>query len=188
MGIVGAVLVAVWAKRLVIETSKVLLDREMDHPLVAEIREVVESGPEAGDTRIADLHVWRVGKGNFACALTVVTHDGQLTPDGCGPNSPSTRRSSTRRSRSTAAPATSRGNPPPSLPAQHDAARHDLLVLQRFFGGRNRHHINQLLTRPNNSRRHVERGGVPEMGPYLFRQPGQAIHEQQRLVEQGGLV
>ena len=80
MGIVGAVLVAVWAKGLVIETSKVLLDREMDHPLVAEIREVVESGPAAGDTRIADLHVWRVGKGNFACALTVVTHDRQLTP------------------------------------------------------------------------------------------------------------
>ena len=80
MGIVGAVLVAIWAKRLVIETSKVLLDREMDHPLVAEIREVVESGPAAGDTRIADLHVWRVGKGNFACALTVVTHDRQLTP------------------------------------------------------------------------------------------------------------
>jgi len=81
MGIVGAVLVAIWAKGLLIETSKVLLDREMDHPLVAEIREVVESGPAAGDTRIADLHVWRVGKGNFACALTVVTHDRQLTPD-----------------------------------------------------------------------------------------------------------
>ena len=80
MGIVGAVLVAIWAKGLLIETSKVLLDREMDHPLVAEIREVVESGPAAGDTRIADLHVWRVGKGNFACALTVVTHDRQLTP------------------------------------------------------------------------------------------------------------
>jgi cation diffusion facilitator family transporter len=80
MGIVGAVLVAIWAKGLVIATSKVLLDREMDHPLVAEIREVVESGPEAGETRITDLHVWRVGKGNFACALTVVTHDRQLTP------------------------------------------------------------------------------------------------------------
>jgi cation diffusion facilitator family transporter len=80
MGIVGAVLVAIWAKGLVIATSKVLLDREMDHPLVAEIREVVESGPAAGDTRIADLHVWRVGKGNFACALTVVTHDQKLTP------------------------------------------------------------------------------------------------------------
>lgn len=29
---------------------------------------------------IADLHVWRVGKSSFACALTVVTHDPTLTP------------------------------------------------------------------------------------------------------------
>ncbi|MFA5083613.1 MAG: CDF family Co(II)/Ni(II) efflux transporter DmeF, partial [Hydrogenophilaceae bacterium] len=37
MGIVGAVLVATWAKNLLTETGKVLLDREMDHPVVAEI-------------------------------------------------------------------------------------------------------------------------------------------------------
>ena len=29
---------------------------------------------------IADLHVWRVGKGTYSCALSLVTHDGQLTP------------------------------------------------------------------------------------------------------------
>ncbi|MBI5039727.1 MAG: CDF family Co(II)/Ni(II) efflux transporter DmeF [Gammaproteobacteria bacterium] len=46
MGIVGATLVAVWAKGLLIDTGKVLLDREMDHPVVAEIREVVETGPD----------------------------------------------------------------------------------------------------------------------------------------------
>ena len=81
MGIVGAVLVAVWAKNLLAQTGKVLLDREMDHPVIAEIREVVESGHEAGDTRLTDLHVWRVGKQSYACALTVVTHDVSLTPD-----------------------------------------------------------------------------------------------------------
>jgi len=81
MGIVGAVLVAVWARGLLAETSKVLLDREMDDPVVAEIREVVETGPGEGDTRIADLHVWRVGKEAYACAIVVVTHDGALTPD-----------------------------------------------------------------------------------------------------------
>lgn len=79
MGIVGAALVAVWAKNLLAETGKVLLDREMDHPVVAEIREVVETGPEQGDTRISDLHVWRVGKGAYACALVVVTGDCALT-------------------------------------------------------------------------------------------------------------
>jgi cation diffusion facilitator family transporter len=79
MGIVGATLVAIWAKNLITETGKVLLDREMDHPVVAEIREVVESGPETGDTRIADLHVWRVGKSTYSCSLSVVTHDATLT-------------------------------------------------------------------------------------------------------------
>lgn len=81
MGIVGAVLVAVWAKGLITDTGKVLLDREMDHPVVDEIREAVETGPEAGDTRVTDLHVWRVGKQVYACALTVTTHDAQLTAD-----------------------------------------------------------------------------------------------------------
>jgi cation diffusion facilitator family transporter len=79
MGIVGAVLVAIWAKNLIVETGKVLLDREMDHPIVDEIREAVETGPEGGDTKIADLHVWRVGKGKYSCALSVVTHDANLT-------------------------------------------------------------------------------------------------------------
>jgi len=81
MGIVGAILVAVWAKGLLIETGKVLLDREMDHPVVDEIREVIETGSEAGDTRVIDLHVWRVGKQVYSCALSVVTHDTSLTPE-----------------------------------------------------------------------------------------------------------
>jgi cation diffusion facilitator family transporter len=75
MGIVGAVLVAVWAKGLIVDTGRILLDREMDHPVVEEIREVVESGVDAGETRITDLHVWRVGKNLYSCALAVVTHD-----------------------------------------------------------------------------------------------------------------
>lgn len=80
MGIIGAVLVATWAKGLIVETSKVLLDREMDHPVAAEIREVIEAETDSGDTRLVDLHVWRVGKNLFSCALTLVTHDAALTP------------------------------------------------------------------------------------------------------------
>jgi cation diffusion facilitator family transporter len=81
MGIVGAVLVSVWAKNLIKETGKVLLDREMDHPVVEEIREAVESTKDAGETRISDLHVWRVGKRAYSCALSVVTHDASLTAE-----------------------------------------------------------------------------------------------------------
>ena len=78
MGIVGAVLVALWAKGLITDTGKVLIDREMDHPVVAEVREVIEG---AGDTHLADLHVWRVGEAAYACAMTVVTRDPALTAD-----------------------------------------------------------------------------------------------------------
>ena len=81
MGLVGAVLVAVWAKGLIVDTGKVLLDREMDHPVVDEIREVVEAGADQGGTRITDLHVWRVGRAVYSCAITLVTHDLKLTPD-----------------------------------------------------------------------------------------------------------
>ena len=80
VGLVGAVVVALWAKGLIADTSKVLLDREMDHPVVDEIRKAIEEGGRASDTRISDLHVWRVGKATYSCAVSVVTHDAQLTP------------------------------------------------------------------------------------------------------------
>lgn len=80
MGIVGAVLVAVWAKNLIRDTGKVLLDREMDAPVVEEIREVVEA--EGNDAKVVDLHVWRVGQHAYACALSVVTGNRSLSASG----------------------------------------------------------------------------------------------------------
>jgi cation diffusion facilitator family transporter len=81
MGLVGALLVAVWAKNLLKDTSRVLLDREMDHPVVDEIREAVESNSGSGQTRISDLHVWRVGRASYSCAISLVTLDPTLTTD-----------------------------------------------------------------------------------------------------------
>jgi cation diffusion facilitator family transporter len=80
MGLVGAVLVAVWAKGLLMETGKVLLDREMDHPVVDEIREVIELLDQPDETTITDLHVWRVGKEAYACAVSILTRSSTLTP------------------------------------------------------------------------------------------------------------
>lgn len=81
MGIVGAGLIVVWARGLTIETGKVLLDREMDHGVVNEIREAIETECSEGGSRLADLHVWRVGQKAYSAALVVVTHDSGLTPD-----------------------------------------------------------------------------------------------------------
>lgn len=72
MGIVGAGLVARWAVSLLKQSGRVLLDADMDAPVVQEIREVVaERMPHAA---ITDLHVWRVGKGRYACILSLVSH------------------------------------------------------------------------------------------------------------------
>jgi cation diffusion facilitator family transporter len=81
MGIIGAGLVINWSRGLIADTSKILLDREMDHAVVAEIREVILKDFSDLDTTIADLHVWRVGKSAYSVALVVVTNDHNLTPD-----------------------------------------------------------------------------------------------------------
>jgi cation diffusion facilitator family transporter len=80
MGIAGAALVARWAWGLLRESSRVLLDREMDHPLSRSIEAAVAALDRTKSTRIADLHLWRVGKARFACILSLVTHDPELTP------------------------------------------------------------------------------------------------------------
>lgn len=80
MGIVGAALVAVWAWGLIKSTSRILLDREMDHPVSNEVREEIEANHKGRETQISDLHVWRVGKNRFACIVSLVTHDSGLTP------------------------------------------------------------------------------------------------------------
>jgi cation diffusion facilitator family transporter len=65
MGIVGGIVIAVWAWNLLRDTSAVLLDASDPH-LEQEIRDEVE---RPGDARIFDLHVWRVGPGAHAAIV-----------------------------------------------------------------------------------------------------------------------
>ena len=71
MGLVGAALVAVWAVGLMRDTGRILLDAEMDAPVVAEVREVIERG--VVPAKITDLHVWRVGREKYAVVVSVST-------------------------------------------------------------------------------------------------------------------
>lgn len=71
MGLVGTVLVGRWAWGLLRDTGRVLLDAEMDAPVVEEVRDVVRRLPQP--TTVVDLHVWRVGKGKYACILSLAT-------------------------------------------------------------------------------------------------------------------
>ena len=70
MGIVGAALVSFWAYGLIRDTSRVLLDAEMDAPIVKAIEKSIASmSPRA---ELTDLHVWRVAQKQYACIVSVV--------------------------------------------------------------------------------------------------------------------
>jgi len=74
MGIVGALVIAVWSRNLLRDTAAVLLDTTDGH-LAAEMRELVEAD---GETKIDDLHIWRVGPGAHAA---IVGTTGSATAD-----------------------------------------------------------------------------------------------------------
>ncbi|MET0548615.1 MAG: CDF family Co(II)/Ni(II) efflux transporter DmeF [Xanthomonas sp.] len=70
MGIVGAIVIARWSLALLRDTGAVLLDASAPAALQAQIRERLQQD----DERIADLHVWRVGPGQHAAIVSLVTH------------------------------------------------------------------------------------------------------------------
>ena len=71
MGLVGSAVIASWVWGLATESARVLVDREMDSPVVAQIRSAIQTD---GDAEIADLHVWRVGRASYAAVIMVVAH------------------------------------------------------------------------------------------------------------------
>lgn len=71
MGIVGALLIASWARDLLRDTGKILIDRDVDPELIHRIQELIEAD---ADNRIADLHLWKVGSNKLAAIISLVTH------------------------------------------------------------------------------------------------------------------
>jgi cation diffusion facilitator family transporter len=72
MGIVGAIVIARWSYKLTLDSGRILLDMNINTPLLEKIRQVLESD---SDTRIADLHLWRLAPGQFAAIVSIVTRD-----------------------------------------------------------------------------------------------------------------
>lgn len=73
VGLVGALVIGVWAWGLVRATGAVLLDMMPDRALADRVRRTVEAD---GD-QLADLHVWRLGPGHLGAILSVVTPHGR---------------------------------------------------------------------------------------------------------------
>ena len=77
MGIVGAILVGRWSYGLLRDTAQVLLD----HQAPEKVRRRISGAIETGDTAsVTDLHVWSIGPGRRAAAITVVS-DTPQQPD-----------------------------------------------------------------------------------------------------------
>jgi cation diffusion facilitator family transporter len=67
VGIIGALIVASWALKLLGKTAGILLDADPDGPLTGEIRQLVHD--KACNASIHKLHVWRVGRSHHACSI-----------------------------------------------------------------------------------------------------------------------
>jgi cation diffusion facilitator family transporter len=77
VGLLGAGIIILWASGLVRGSSHMLLDRTAPASVSRRLRQAIESD---ADNRLADLHIWSIGPGIFAVALSVVTHHPKL-PD-----------------------------------------------------------------------------------------------------------
>ncbi|MFN3473813.1 MAG: CDF family Co(II)/Ni(II) efflux transporter DmeF [Blastomonas sp.] len=71
MGIVGAAVILWWARGLLRECARVLLDMEADPATARTIRERIEAD---ADNRVVDLHLWQVGTGHLALIVSLATH------------------------------------------------------------------------------------------------------------------
>ena len=71
MGIVGAIIISRWSYGLLVDSGKVLLDRDVNPEALAEIKSRIEAD---SDNRVSDLHVWRVGTYHLAAIVSIVTH------------------------------------------------------------------------------------------------------------------
>ena len=71
VGLIGAVVIAVWAWGLIRDSGAVLLDVNSDKKLEGTIRDRLET---RGD-KVTDLHLWQVGPGHRAAVISLISDD-----------------------------------------------------------------------------------------------------------------
>jgi len=74
MGIVGGLLISRWAYLLIKITGLILLDGGVDDAIRSKARTLIEAD---NDSRVADLHLWRIGSKDVALIVSVVTGVGR---------------------------------------------------------------------------------------------------------------
>ena len=69
VGIVGSIVIASWAYTLIRDAGGVLLDVHYDRKLERKVRARLE----AGEDRVTDLHLWRLGPGHLGAIVSIAT-------------------------------------------------------------------------------------------------------------------
>jgi len=72
-GIIGACVIASWSYGLIRDTGAILLDRIPDSRLAQNLRTTIESD----GSRLADLHLWRLGPGHLGAIVSVCPKEGR---------------------------------------------------------------------------------------------------------------
>ncbi len=71
MGVVGALVISRWSYGLLMDTSGILLDKNIAANHTRNIQSKIESD---ADNRVSDIHVWKVGPADYAAIISIVTH------------------------------------------------------------------------------------------------------------------
>ena len=71
MGIVGGVVILIWAKGLLLETSRILIDADSEGEVAHKIREQTSNH----GLQLEDLHVWRIGESRYAAIVGIEGSD-----------------------------------------------------------------------------------------------------------------
>jgi len=71
MGCVSSVVIVNWSYSLIKGSGTILLDRTIQADLRKEVCDAIE---QAGDSWVADLHLWQISPRHHAAILSVVTH------------------------------------------------------------------------------------------------------------------
>ncbi len=71
VGLIGMALIAQWAWGLARDTGRVLLDADIDPAEMETLRGILEAD---GQTKVHDLHLWRIGPDHLAAIVSLVSH------------------------------------------------------------------------------------------------------------------
>ncbi|HWL51431.1 MAG TPA: CDF family Co(II)/Ni(II) efflux transporter DmeF [Chthoniobacteraceae bacterium] len=77
MGLLGSLLVGRWSLGLLRQTSRTLLDCQLETSSLEKIRQTIEAD---GESRVTDLHAWEIGPQVYSLMVSLATRQ-PLTPD-----------------------------------------------------------------------------------------------------------